>query len=79
LDDLLGGDAEENAVIVEKILSGSDHGPRRDIVLVNAAAAIQVANLASDWTDALTKASDSIDTGAAQAVLERMRQVSAVT
>lgn len=77
LDDLRGGDAAENAVMVENILSGRDLGPRREIVLVNAAAALQVANLASDWTDALRKTADSIDSGAARSILEKMRRASA--
>jgi anthranilate phosphoribosyltransferase len=77
LDDLRGGDAADNAVMVENILAGTDRGPRREIVLVNAAAALQVTGMARDWTNALQRATESIDSGAARDVLGRMRQVSA--
>lgn len=77
LDDLLGGDAAVNAAILEKILSGADHGPRRDLVVVNAAAALQVAGLASDWSSAIAKAAESLDSGKARQVLQTMRKISA--
>lgn len=79
LDDLLGGDAAENAAILEKILSGADRGPRRDIVVVNAAAALRVADLASDWPVAIAKAAESLDSGKALKVLQTMRKISAYT
>lgn len=76
LEVLLGGDAAANADIIARILGG-EKGPRRDIVVINAAAALQVAGLASDWSDAIAAASESIDSGAATRVLEAMRRVAA--
>lgn len=70
-EDLAGGDAKENAEIVRAILSG-EKGPRRDIVLLNAAAAIMAAGLADDWREGLTRAAESIDSGAALAKLHRL-------
>lgn len=77
LDALRGGDAADNAVILETILSGAAHGPRRDIVIVNAAAALQVTGLASDWSSAIAKAEESLDSGKARQVLQTMRKISA--
>lgn len=76
LDALLGGDAADNAAILETILSGADHGPRRDIVVVNTAAALQVAGLANDWSSAIAKAEESLDSGKARQVLQTMRKIS---
>ncbi|MCS7039485.1 MAG: anthranilate phosphoribosyltransferase, partial [Caldilineales bacterium] len=70
LADLLGGTAEENAAITRGILSGADRGPRRDVVLLNAAAALAVEDL--DWTGALAQAAASLDSGAALAKLEAL-------
>ena len=75
LEELRGGDAAENAVILEEILAGRRRGAARDIVLVNAAAAIMVAGLCEDRGEAMERAAESIDAGAARGVLERMRKV----
>ena len=77
LEDLRGGDAGENARILTAILSGEDHGPRRDLVVVNAAAALRVVGSASDWAEAKERAAESIDSGAARKVLRGMQRVSA--
>lgn len=69
LDDLLGGDAQENAQITRAILSGQAQGPRRDIVLLNAAAALSLES--RDWAAGLAAARAAIDSGAALATLER--------
>jgi anthranilate phosphoribosyltransferase len=66
--DLLGGDAAENAAIVRAVLA-AEPGPRRDLVLVNAAAALWVAGAADDLSAGLALARDSIDSGAARAKL----------
>jgi anthranilate phosphoribosyltransferase len=71
LDDLRGGDREENAAITRRILSG-EPGPRRDIVLVNAAAALVAAGKAPDFAGAMALAAQAIDSGAALARLERL-------
>jgi len=68
IDDMVGGTPPENAQITRDILSGADRGPRRDIVLLNAAAALGVAD--DDWLASLEKARASIDNGRALATLE---------
>lgn len=71
LGDLRGGDKQENAAITRRVLSG-EPGPRRDIVLVNAAAALVAAGRAADFAAAMRLAARSIDSGAALARLERL-------
>ncbi len=68
LDDLLGGTPEENAAILRDILSGDDRGPRRDIVLLNAAAALSLES--GDWSAGLAAARQALDSGAALLTLE---------
>ena len=70
--DLQGGDAAENAVILEEILSGRERGPKRDIVRLNAAAAIACAGLADDMGAAFRKTGEILDNGAA---LDRLRSL----
>jgi anthranilate phosphoribosyltransferase len=65
---LRGGDALENAKILREVLAG-EVGARRDVVLLNAGAALWVAGLADDLADGLVRARESLDTGAA---LERL-------
>ncbi|MCY4411398.1 MAG: anthranilate phosphoribosyltransferase [Caldilineaceae bacterium] len=69
LDDLVGGDAAVNAAITRGILSGELHGPKRDVVLLNAAAALATEN--GDWKSGLVAAAQAIDSGAAQNALDR--------
>lgn len=66
-----GANAQENAAITRSILSGAP-GPRRDIVLLNAAAALVVAGLAENIEAGLQLAAIAIDNGAAQAKLESL-------
>jgi anthranilate phosphoribosyltransferase len=73
LDALAGGDAAENARLAVELLGGMK-GPKRDIVLVNAAAGLMAAGLDATPRDAMTKAADAIDSGRAMAVLERLQQ-----
>ena len=68
LDDLLGGTPEENAAILRGIVNGRDRGPRRDIVLLNAAAALSLES--GDWAAGLSAARQALDSGAARAALE---------
>lgn len=68
LDDLVGGTPEENAQITHDILSGKDQGPRRDIVLLNAAAALALS--CNDLAAGLEEARESIDNGSALRTLE---------
>jgi anthranilate phosphoribosyltransferase len=75
--DLLGsGDAPANAVVIRDILAGRDQGPRRDIVLVNAAAALVVAELADTFEQAILRAKASIAQGKALHCLEKLVEVS---
>src|SRR6202795_1100055 len=62
--DLLGGDREQNAEIIRALLAG-ERGPRRDIVLINAAAALVAGGRARDLKDGVAPAARSIDSGAA--------------
>ena len=71
LKDLKGGDASENAEITRRILSG-EKGPQRDIVVLNAAAAIIAANIAADFPAAIALAKASIDSGSAIARLDSL-------
>ncbi len=64
LEELKGGTPEENAEIVKKVLSG-EKGPRRDIVLMNAAVAIIAAGRAETLEDGTKMARESIDSGEA--------------
>lgn len=69
LSDLQGGDAESNAEIVRNILAGQS-GPKRDIVLLNAAYALLASGIAEGVEDGLEKARKVIDDGLAKAKLE---------
>ena len=72
LDQLRGGDARENARIIrEEVLSG-DKGPRRDIAVLNAAAALYAAGKAKDIEEGIGLAEESIDSGRALGKLEEM-------
>lgn len=73
--DLAGGEPADNAKIVRSVLSGEAGAPR-SAVLLNAAAAILVADLAEDWPGAVTLAGDVIDDGRAEAALDRLTEVS---
>ena len=75
LEALRGGDAMANAKILADLLQGEVGGPARDIVVVNAAAALIVAGITDDWAEATERAGTSIDSGAADQVLQRMRRV----
>jgi len=68
LQDLRGGDREENAEIVRHVLA-AEAGPRRDIVLMNAAAALVVGGKAHDFKEGVALAAESVDSGAAAAKL----------
>ena len=68
---IAGGDPEANAEIAHRVLAG-ETGPYRDIVTLNAAAALVVAGLADDLAAGMEQARSSIDRGAAASVLERL-------
>ncbi len=73
--DLIGGDAAANAEIAKLILKG-EKGPRRDIVVLNAAFALVAADHVSSISEGVEAASRSIDSGAALDRLVRLREVS---
>lgn len=71
LDELRGGDAQANAAIVREVLSGSK-GPKRDIVLVNAAFSLLAAGKVTEPGEGLALAAETIDSGRALAQLEKL-------
>jgi anthranilate phosphoribosyltransferase len=75
VEKLKGGDANENAEITRSVLRGQG-GPRRDVVLLNAAAVLMVGGKARDLPDGLDLAAEVIDSGAANEVLERLIEFS---
>jgi anthranilate phosphoribosyltransferase len=77
LADLKGGDAELNAKLVLELLKG-ETGPRRDIVLLNAGAALAVAGLAQNLKEGVFLAGKAIDSGKALEKLEALKRLSAV-
>ena len=74
LDELLGGDAAENAGYLEGILSGKIQGAKRDLTLVNAAGGFVVAGLCNDMSQGLARARETIDSGQALAKLRALQQ-----
>jgi anthranilate phosphoribosyltransferase len=73
--DLTGGDVRENADIVTRVLEG-EPGPRRDIVTLNAAVALYLAERASNISEGLRLAAEAIDAGAAARKLDEMVRAS---
>lgn len=70
-EDIVGGTGEENARITKAILSG-EKGPKRDIILLNAGAALYVAGKAADIKEGMALAAESIDSGKAMEVLNKL-------
>jgi anthranilate phosphoribosyltransferase len=75
LEAMRGGGPEENAAIAREVLGGA-RGPRRDVVLLNSAAALRAAGLAGDFKEGIGLAGEAIDRGRAGEVLERWAKVS---
>jgi len=73
ISDLHGGEASTNADIIESILQG-ETGPRRDVVLLNSAAAIVAGGAASSIKEGLRAAADSIDSKRALSRLQTLRE-----
>ncbi len=74
LDALRGGDRAANAAILAAILDGSERGPRRDIVLLNAAAGFVITRLAGDLASGLELAREQISSGRALARLKALQE-----
>jgi anthranilate phosphoribosyltransferase len=72
---LQGGDAQENARIIERVLGGT-RGAARDVVLLNAGAALFIAGAAASVEEGIQLASAAIDSGAARLTLDRMIAIS---
>lgn len=75
-DELKGGDARQNATLLTQILSGELRGPKRDMVVLNAAAGIQCAGLVSTLKEGVERAASLIDDGSALERLKLMIQYS---
>ena len=75
LKDVQGGNREQNAKIALSILN-SEPGPKRDIVLINSAAALLIAQKARDLMDGYRLAAEAVDSGKAMKKLEEVRKVS---
>ena len=74
LSDLAGGEtAAANAAILERIFAG-EPGPKRDIVLLNAAAALVAAGVAADMREGVARGAEAIDSGAVGRVLTSLRE-----
>jgi anthranilate phosphoribosyltransferase len=71
LEDIVGGDAKENANIIRQILNG-EKGPKRDMVLLNASAAFIASGLCDNFKDGIKIAANSIDSGKAQDKLDKL-------
>ena len=71
LSEVAGGSPEENAAVTRAVFEG-EQGPRRDLVLLNAGAAIYVGGAAESLAAGVEKAAETVDSGAAKALLERL-------
>lgn len=70
--ELAGGTAEDNAYIVKNILKGEERGPKKDVVLLNSAVALYVAEKAKDIYDGIMLANETIESGKAYKKLEEL-------
>jgi anthranilate phosphoribosyltransferase len=70
---LAGGSPAESAALVEAILAGTERGPRRDVVLLNAGAALIAAGRAKDLAEGIAQAAGILDSGAASRLVARLR------
>jgi anthranilate phosphoribosyltransferase len=75
LAELQGGDTpQSNALILEAILEGREKGSKRDVVLLNAAAALEAAGIAADLREGVARSSEAIDSGAGRTTLRLLRE-----
>ena len=72
LEDLQGGDGAVNAQITKNILSGKEQGPKRDIILLNAGAALYIGGKADSIKDGIALAAQTIDSGKGLEVIENL-------
>ena len=71
LKEIKGGDAQANRGIILGVLDG-DRGPRRDVVMLNAAAALLASSRAENFSDGVALAAESIDSGKAREKLQSL-------
>jgi len=76
MEELKVTDAKTGAKVLRDILSGKEAGPRKDIVILNAAAAIIVGGLVDDFEPAIKQAESSVSDGKAMGCLEKLVEVS---
>lgn len=72
-ESLVGGSAQDNAALIERLLDGQT-GPARDIVLLNTGAGLLIAGVAGSITEGIAAAEVAIDSGKAKATLQRLRE-----
>lgn len=75
-EEIVGGDAKQNAIITKEILEGKENGAKRDIVLINAAAALVVDEKARDIHEGIQMAREAIESGRAKEKLAEIISVS---
>ena len=75
-EELRGGSPEENAAITRAILNGTERGAKRDAVLLNAGAALYLADLAPSMAEGVKLAGELIDSGKAEAMLTAFAEAS---
>ena len=78
LEAIAGGSPEENARVVEGVLDGEE-GPARDVVVLNAGAAILAGGAGTDLGEGMDRAREAIDRGAAKGVLDKLRSLASAT
>lgn len=76
LEDFRGGDVAKNVEITTQILKGEEKGPKRDIVLLNAGAALYIGGMVSDIKEGVKLAAETIDSGKAYAKVEELVKAS---
>ena len=73
IEELAGGSPADNARLVEAVLAGAERGPRRDVVVLNAGAALVAAGRLATLAEGAVLAASTLDAGAPAALLERLR------
>jgi len=76
LEDIKTGTPDVNAETISGVFSGSIHGPRRDAIILNAAGALMVGEVASDFKEGIQIAGEVIDSGAATKKLAELKEMS---
>ena len=74
ISSIIGGSSEENALVAVNILEGKEKGPKLDITVLNAAAAIVVGKKAVDIKEGIELARKAIDSGSAMGMLQKLKE-----